>query len=109
MIEVGLGFMKIPRCEFWRMSLKEFKLAQRGFFEKMKQDKQTEWEIGRYIAFNSLVPHAKKGRLNSPQDLGRFDWEKDSKEVKYLSTEELRYLSLKHGLYKDKDGNGYNA
>lgn len=109
MIEVGLGFMGLPPQVFWRMSLKEFKLCQRGFFEKQKQEGQLQWEIGRYIAFNSLVPHAKKGRLRSPKDLGVFEWEKDTTENKYLTEEQLRYISLKHGLFIGKDGKRYNA
>lgn len=101
--------MGLPPLVFWMMSLKEFKLAQRGFFEKTKQERQLKWEAARYIAFNTLVPHAKKGRLRNPKDLGLFEWEKDIEIETGMTDEQVRYWILKLGMFKDKDGKGYNA
>ena len=104
MIELGLGVMGLPPQVFWSMSLKEYKLAQRGFFKNT----QRQWEIARYIAFNTLVPHAKKGRLNSPKDLGVFEWEKKDTGFE-IDEETKRWWDLKMGMYVDKDGRRYNA
>ena len=94
---------------FWSMSLKEFKLCQRGFFEKRKQDIRVQWETARYVAFYAVAPHAKKGRMRKLTDLGLFEWEKGKGEPQYLTEEQLRYISLKHGLFIGKDGKRYNA
>ncbi len=47
----------------------------RGSNERELRAHQRTWETARFVAFNSLMPHAKKGKLNKPTDLIRFAWE----------------------------------
>ena len=109
MIEVAFGQIGIPPQEFWRMSLKEFRLTQRGFFERLKQERQTAWEQTRFMAFYILKPHAKRGRLNNFNDLVEFEWEKEArKNVELPTKQEMEYFARKSGKFIDANGNFHN-
>lgn len=91
------------------MSLKDFRLAQRGFFDKEQKRYQTEWEQTRFLAFYGLQPYAKKGRLRTPKDLVEFEWEKTkAKEVDLPTREEMEAFAKKNGRFITEDGKFYN-
>lgn len=77
---------------FYRMSLREFGLCQRGFILTEKLKMQRDWEIGRFISFYSAAPHAKKGSLRKMQDIVKFEWENIKSD---LPTEEEKQAILK--------------
>lgn len=82
---------------FYRMSLLEFRLMQRGFLLKEKLRTQREWEVGRFIAFHSVAPHVKKGRVKNVHDIVKFEWENVKSELP--TAEDKRYWILKYGKY----------
>jgi len=87
------------------MSLQQFRASQRGFFQKQKGEMIQRWEIARFISFNVLAPYAKKGRLSSPQDLIRFEWETKPEE---MDRDEVMKQIKKMGMFVDKHGNYHN-
>jgi hypothetical protein len=91
------------------MSLKDFRLTQRGFFNKQQNEYQSQWEQTRFIAFYGLQPYAKKGRLRTPKDLVEFEWEKiKAKEVELPTREEMEEYAIKNGRFMTEDGKFYN-
>ena len=100
--------MRLNPAVFWRMSWKEFTLAQRGFFESEEQKLKNMWEIARWQAYISVMPYAKEGRLSGPQSLIRFPWEKaKGSDIELLTSEEEDLLVRKMGKFM-KDGKFVN-
>lgn len=97
--------MKLDPAVFWQMSLREWLLAQRGFFEARNFDYRTGWEQARLIGFWAGNMGWKKG--TKANDLIKFEWEK--KEIVLPTEDEMRYWMLKYGKFTDEKGNGYNA
>ena len=90
------------------MSLSEFRNAQRGFFDKQKGELRQRWETARFISYHTLIPHMKKGRKLNLKDVVLFEWEKEDKQVKPMTDEEVRYIMTKMGKYIDANGNFHN-
>lgn len=70
------GAMGMSEQEFLDCSPRYFFARHRGFVRHHERQQQEAWERARYLAFYTLSPHAKKGRLKKLSDLGRFPWEK---------------------------------
>lgn len=98
--------MRLDPAVFWRMSLREWLLAQRGFFELKESDVRREWEIARWQSYLMLTPYAKKGSMQSPKSLIRFPWEEEEK-VEIFEGDELKWFANKFGHYY-KDGKFVN-
>jgi len=58
-------------------TLQDIELAYVGHLRSNKYAEQQAWERARLIAYYSLQPHTKK--LTKPQQLLKFDWEKEGK------------------------------
>jgi len=101
------GQMGMNPVDFWQMSWRDFKLKQRGFFERLNSEYRTSWEQARLMAFYSVSPYAKKGHLQTAKDLFIFDWEKE--ELPELTEEQMDYYLRKLGKFVDDKGNFYNA
>lgn len=100
-ITTAFGIMKLDPAVFYRMSLMEWVLAQRGFFETRKIDVQREWEIARWQSYLSLLPHDTKKKLNGPKSVVRFSWEEEEK-VEVFEGDDLEWFANKYGrFYKD--------
>ena len=69
---------------------------QRGFFNKLEEEYKMTWEVARWQTYILALPNAKKGALNSPQDLIRFTWDAP-KENPGMSDEELAEFVSKMG------------
>ena len=105
-MQIGLGVLGVAPHVFWRMSLKEFREAQRGFFERQKGELRQRWETARFISFNTLTPHLKKGKHLKLHDIALFEWEKS--ETKIPDKNEMDYMMRKFGKYIDENGNYHN-
>lgn len=95
-IETAFGVMKLNPAVFYRMSMREWMLAQRGFFETKKTDMQREWEIARWQSYLMLMPYTKKGTTMTPKSLVRFPWEEEEK-VELFEGEDLEWFGNKFG------------
>ena len=104
-LATALGQMKLDPAVFWRMSWREFALAQRGFFEMKNEELKSQWEQTRVIAFWSTKDT--KQSVRRPQQLFKLAW--DDSEVKLPTKEDMRYWMLKYGKHIDEQGNSYNA
>lgn len=96
---------------FWDMSLREWILTQRGFFELEELRLRGEWERTRWGSFWVLKSQTGKKWPHKVTDIIKFEWEKDEMEPEdYLLTEdEMQYLARKMGRFTDRDGNFFNA
>ena len=90
---IAFGQMGMNPVDFWQMSWRDFKLKQRGFFERLNSEYRTSWEQARLMAFYSVRPYAIKGHLQTAKDLFRFDWEKE--ELPELTEEQMDYYLRK--------------
>lgn len=105
--EVAFGVLGLTPLTFWPMSLREFRAAQRGFFEKQQNEIKQRWEIGRFIAYFSVLPYQKKGHRLKPTDLLRFSWETQGERTT-MTPEQIEYESRKMGTKVDEHGNFFN-
>jgi len=102
--------MKLDPAVFYDMSLKEWMLAQQGFFDIEEVKMQRAWEIARWQSYIGALPYAKQGKLTSPTSLVKFPWEKGREvEADVYSPEEEDYFIRKFGKFSDKDGKFFNA
>ena len=92
---------------FWRLSMREWLLMQRGFFDKVNEEYQMSWEQMRWQTYILALPNAKKGALNSPEDLVRFPWDKE-REAPGMSEEELKEFLATMGTTIDHRGRAVN-
>lgn len=55
------------------MTYKEVMNYGAGYFKRSED----EWKRARFIAFYSIIPHAKKGKIKKPEDLIKLpsDWQ----------------------------------
>lgn len=94
---------------FYNMSLKEWTMAQQGFFDMEEAKMRGEWERARWMAYVFLKPHDTKKNLHSVTDLVKFSWEKVEDGSDLLDDETMAYLARKMGRYVDNEGNFFNA
>jgi hypothetical protein len=105
-IALALGMMGLSPAVFWHLSMREWLLLQRGFFNKMEQEYQTRWELARWQTYILALPNAKKGFLNKPEDLVRFPWDAP-KENPAMEEDELNEFLRRMGT-KYEDGKFVN-
>lgn len=105
-VELAFGVLRIDPAVFWfRLSLRDWILTQRGFsIEQERQYRQT-WEQTRMISYYSIRGMA-RGNLEFT-DIARFPWERE--EVEPITEEQLRYMLGKFGRnYDEKENRFYN-
>lgn len=109
MISLALGEMKLDPAVFWRMSLREWMLAQRGFFQAKQTDIKREWEIGRMVAFYAYKsnPNLRRGSLRRFSDIAAFPWDGQSVKDTYTK-EQIDYLLRKAGRFYDAATNTFH-
>jgi len=101
--------MGLDPATFYNMSLREWTMAQQGFFEVEEAKMRGEWERARWMAYVFLKPHDTKKNLHSVTDLVKFSWEKVEDGSDLLDDDTMAYLARKMGRYVDKEGNFFNA
>ena len=90
--------MRIDPGVFWRMSLRDWILTQRGFFNQQERQMQLSWEQTRMISYYSAIGFLKHNTKIT--DIMKFPWEKE-KEYEPYTEEEMRYILLKYGMQTD--------
>lgn len=90
-----------PTC-FWSCSLWEVIAAIEGQRIKEERTMRNFWEMFRFSAFYSLMPHAKKNTLKRPRDIASFPWDVAPKSLK---KEEVKTL-FDRIKQQDKKDNG---
>jgi hypothetical protein len=63
--------------DFWHMTPRELHLAVQGYYEALDEQRQHDFTVARFNASLNITPWLKKGSNVKPQDLCRFEWEKD--------------------------------
>ena len=106
-VSLGLGAMGLTPAVFWRLSMREWLLLQRGFFDKVEQEYKMSWEQTRWQTYILAIPNAKKNTLNAPTDLIRFAWDAP-KENPQMSEAELAEFMRTIGTHIDGKGRAVN-
>ena len=89
--KLAFGFMGIAPYEFYRMSVADYQVTQRGFFERMKIESRLKWETSRFISYHSLLPYQKKGKRLKITDVARFEWERQ-KEAPDITEQQMKII-----------------
>lgn len=102
--------MKLDPAVFWRMSLREWLLAQRGFFELKEAETKRSWEQTRMISFYAYKsnPNLRRNSLRRFSDIARFPWDGEAGNVPKLSSDQLDYLLRKAGRFYDAATNTFH-
>ena len=64
----------------------------RGFYDHELESVKREWEQVRWQSWITIQPHVKKGKVNKPTDLVRFNWEKETVDIKELKRQGLELV-----------------
>ena len=86
---------------FWRLSMREWLLMQRGFFNKVEEEYKVRWEIARWQTYILAIPNAKKGALNKPEDLVRFPRDAPKEDPVMGEQELARWVKKMGGKIED--------
>ena len=100
-IALALGGIGLSPAVFWRLSMREWILLQRGFFDKMEKEYITDWEMIRWQTYILALPNAKKGFLNKPEDLVRFPWDAPKENPVFSEEEEADFIRRMGTQFKD--------
>jgi hypothetical protein len=84
-IALALGGMKLAPAVFWRLSMREWILTQRGYFDFVEQGNKLQWEIARWQTRIIARPDYKPGGFDA---MLRFPWD-GPKEDPAMNEEEL--------------------
>ena len=83
--------MGLPPGAWLDMSPREFNNHRKGYIKRLEAQELLYWNRTRYIAWAALAPHAKKGKLDHPTDLFKFDWEQSNIDQEKIKQLEMRF------------------
>ena len=69
------GMLGIGVSEIYELTPRQAANLRIGATEMIEAIDRSAWMRARTTAFYSVAPHSKKGGLNEPRDLWKFDWE----------------------------------
>jgi hypothetical protein len=97
---MAFGVLRIAPAVFWyRMSLRDWILTQRGFLNNENRIMQEAWERARVISFWSV-----RGMVKiSMKEVMHFPWDDKEIEQAPYTAEEMRHILLKYGMNTDGD------
>jgi len=98
--------MGLTPAVFWRLTLREWLLMQRGFFERVEREYQVGWDRTRWQTYVLALPNAKKGALHKPADLIKFPW--DRQEDPTMTQDEMKEFLNSIGSRIDDKGRAVN-
>lgn len=62
-------------ADFWQSTLRSIVNRIDGYNKHYTLQQQEAWERSRLVAYFSVMPHTKKGKIKAPTDLVKFPWE----------------------------------
>ena len=86
--------------DFYDMLPREFWNKVDGFYELENMRQRSDWERTRWSTCLLLNIQLAKGKSLKPQDLGKFEWEKDTTKIDFED------LKAKAELYKKRIEHG---
>ena len=96
MLELAFGEIGLSPVVFWyRMSLRDWILTQRGYFNKQERQHKEQWEIARTVSYYSFMSF--RGGHLQPEQLIRFPWDEKIKQSEPVAVEDIEYLFRKYG------------
>lgn len=70
-----VGEIGMSAEDYLGSSWREIVCTIHGYYNRVKNQTRVSWEQARMISYHALIAHVKKGSLNNPQDLIRFEWD----------------------------------
>jgi hypothetical protein len=75
--------------DFWMCDLWEVLAAIEGYQEQEERKAQQQWEMFRFSAFYSMLPHSKKGSLKQFKDVAVFPWDAKPQPISAIDRKAL--------------------
>ena len=91
-----MGYLEMNANDFWDIQYNELIIRYETYRDKQESKYKHDYDLARWQSFLLLQPHidSKKGNLNSPVDLVRFEWDKKQAPItQELTEEQLRVIS----------------
>ena len=98
------GVLGLLPEQFWNLTMREFRLMQKGYLKKLEDEQIHNWDLLRTMAVFVLQPHMKKGKRLKPRDIIPLPKDKKSGKVKSLKErqEAALFARKKRELAKQK-------
>jgi len=98
------GVLGLLPEQFWNLTMREFRLMQKGYLKKLEDEQIHNWDLLRTMAVFVLQPHMKKGKSLKPKDIIPLPKDKKSGKVKSLKErqEAALFARKKRELAKQK-------
>lgn len=98
------GVLGLLPEQFWNLTMREFRLMQKGYLKKLEDEQIHNWDLLRTMAVFVLQPHMKKGKSLKPKDIIPLPKDKKSGKVKSLKErqETALFARKKRELAKQK-------
>lgn len=98
------GVLGLLPEQFWNLTMREFRLMQKGYLKKLEDEQIHNWDLLRTMAVFVLQPHMKKGKSLKPKDIIPLPKDKKSGKVKSLKErqEAALFARKKRELAKEK-------
>ena len=98
------GVLGLLPEQFWDLTMREFRLMQKGYLKKLEDEQIHNWDLLRTMAVFVLQPHMKKGKSLKPKDIIPLPKDKKSSKVKSLKErqEAALFARKKRELAKQK-------
>jgi len=62
--------------QFWNLTMREFRLMQTGYLEKLADEQIHNWDLIRTLCAYTISPHLKKGKSIKPKDIMKLPIDK---------------------------------
>lgn len=90
----SVGKFGVRPKDFWKLTLKEYILIAKGYYEVKSEEYKHTWEVARWQAFINLQPHIKKNSISNPLDLIKFEWENNTSESMSIKESEKIFNNI---------------
>jgi hypothetical protein len=90
--------MALSSDEFWSSTPRSFTNRLRGSHKRKQERLKNSWEIARYTAYYTLVPHIEKAKLKPMHKQLPLPWDKPDKPLRKITEEDTRKLLEKWGV-----------
>jgi hypothetical protein len=87
-IALALGGMKLTPAVFWRLSMREWLLLQRGYFNEMENEYKLRWEMVRWQTRIIAAPNYKPGF----ESILRLPWDAPPENPVFTDEEEAEFV-----------------
>lgn len=102
-----MGYLGLNAYEFWDMQYNELIIRYEAYRDQKNAQIKHDYDLTRWQTFLLLQPHIdnKKGNLNKPTDLVRFEWDAidKPKELKLTEAQKQIIAKMDNAVFTNKE------